>query len=240
MLYLIGLGLNSDSISRQGLESIKKCKKIYLENYTVKFPYTSKVLEKIINKKILHVDRKFIESMKIIEESKKENVALLVYGSPLTATTHIVLVQEAKNKKVRCKIVYNASVLDAVAETGLQLYKFGKVSSIPKWTKNFRPTSYIENIKQNISIKAHSLILIDIGLEFEEALKQLTEAMNKNHIEINKIIVCSKLGTDKSRIFYGKVDILLHKKIKAPFCFVIPGKMHFVEEEVLNDYLIKS
>ena len=38
MLYLIGLGLNEKSISLEGLEAVKKCKKVYLEGYTVDFP----------------------------------------------------------------------------------------------------------------------------------------------------------------------------------------------------------
>jgi len=49
----------------------------------------------------------------------------------LTATTHISLIEEAKRCGVKYKIIYNASILDAVAETGLQLYKFGKVTSMP-------------------------------------------------------------------------------------------------------------
>ena len=39
MLYIIGLGLNFDGISKFGLGVVKKCKKVYLENYTVDFPY---------------------------------------------------------------------------------------------------------------------------------------------------------------------------------------------------------
>ena len=39
MLYLIGLGLNEKGISLEGLEVIKKCRKVYLEEYTVNFPY---------------------------------------------------------------------------------------------------------------------------------------------------------------------------------------------------------
>ena len=32
MLYIIGLGLNFDGISKFGLSMVKKCKKVYLEN----------------------------------------------------------------------------------------------------------------------------------------------------------------------------------------------------------------
>jgi len=37
--YLIGLGLDLKSISVDALDIIKKCKKVYLEDYTVDFPY---------------------------------------------------------------------------------------------------------------------------------------------------------------------------------------------------------
>ena len=112
MLYLIGLGLNKDGISSFGLAMAKKCKKVYLENYTVDFPYTKHQLEEVIGKKIIDADRDFVESLEIIDEAAKLDVGLLVYGSPLTATTHITLLQEAKKSGVRTKIIYNASVFD--------------------------------------------------------------------------------------------------------------------------------
>ena len=46
MLYLIGLGLNEKSISKESLASAKKCEKLYLEGYTVDFPYD---IEKDLN-----------------------------------------------------------------------------------------------------------------------------------------------------------------------------------------------
>ncbi len=227
MLYIIGLGLNEKSISLEGIESIRKCKKIYFENYTVNFPYSVKELEKNIGKKIIPADRNLVESSRLIEEAKKENIALLVYGSPLTATTHISLIQEAEKKKIKYCIVYNASVFDAIAETGLQIYKFGKIASIP----NFEAESFIEIIKENRKINAHSLILVDIGMEFKNAVERLKKITDKE-----KIIVCSKLGTKKRKIFYGNLSELKNKKVESPFCFIIPGKLHFVEEEVLENF----
>jgi len=74
MLYLIGLGLNERAISKQGLDVIKKCKKIYLENYTVEFPYSVKKLEKVICKKIIEIGRTDVESEMLIKEGKKNNI----------------------------------------------------------------------------------------------------------------------------------------------------------------------
>src|SRR3989338_1993455 len=170
MLYFIGLGLNSSGISIQGVEAARKCKKIYLESYTVDFPYTEGGLQELFEKKIIKDDREKVENMSLIDEAIKQDVALLVYGSPLTATTHISLIQEAKASGVKYKIIYAASILDAVAETGLQLYKFGKITSMPSWKKSYEPTSFMEVVKDNAKIEAHTLILIDIGLELNKAL----------------------------------------------------------------------
>ena len=232
MLYIIGLGLNIVGISKHGLAIAKKCKRIYLENYTVEFPYSKKELEDVIKKKIILADRKFIESLKIIDEAKKTDVALLVYGSPLTATTHISLIQEANKSDVKHKTIYNASVFDAVAETGLQIYKFGKITSMPEFEAN----SFMEIVKENQSINAHSLILVDIGLEFEKALEKLEKAAKKYEIKLNKVVICSKLGTSQSKIYYSNIKNFKDKNIKAPYCIIIPSKLHFIEDQMLKSF----
>lgn len=236
MLYLIGLGLNEKSISKQGLEAIKNCKKIYLENYTSDFPYKIDELKKLIGEEIIPADRELVENKvnEFIKEAKKMNVAILVYGSPLTATTHISLIQEILKNKIKFKVIHNASILDAVAETGLQLYKFGKIVSMPKYQKNFTPESFIEIIKENQKINAHTLILIDIGLDFEDAIKQIEASTKK--IKINEMIICQSLGTKNQKIFYGKINKLKNKKIKKPYCIIIPSKLHFIEKEILEEF----
>lgn len=236
MLYLIGLGLNENSISKQGLEAIKKCRRIYLENYTSDFPYKINELKKLIGKKIILAGRDFVESMEFLKEAKKKNIALLVYGSPLTATTHISLIQEALKNKIKFEVIHNASILDAVAETGLQLYKFGKIASMPKYQKNFTPESFIEIIKENQKINAHTLILIDIGLDILQALRQIEASAKNKKIKINKIIVCQSLGTKNQKIFYGRTNKLKNEKIKKPYCIIIPSRLHFIEKEILEEF----
>ncbi len=240
MLYIIGLGLNVKGISREGLEVIKKCSKIYLENYTVEFPYSLKELEKVVGKKIIELNRDEVESEKLVKEAKGKDIVLLIYGSPLFATTHMSLVNDCKKSRIKVKNIFSAGIFDALGETGLQLYKFGKISSMPKWEKSYEPYSFLEFVEQNQIIEAHSLILMDICLDFKDALEQLEKAVEKESydIKIDKILVCSKLGSEKAKIFYGDVKKFkgIGKKIKAPFCFIIPGKMHFMEEEVVRGF----
>ena len=237
MLYLIGLGLNIDGISKYGLDIAKRCKRVYLENYTVDFPYTIGELSEVIGKKIISADRDKVEGLSIVDEASKMDIALLIYGSPLTATTHITLLQEAKRLGLRTKVIHSASVLDGVAETGLQLYKFGKVASMPAWKDNFTPDSFMNIIKENQNIKAHSLILVDIGLDFPDALNQLEESAKKHEIKLKKLILCQTLGTKHQKIFYKTIeDLKAFTSVRKPYCIVIPSKLHFMEKEVLSNF----
>ena len=233
MFYLIGLGLNEKGYSREAYDAITKCKKIYVDNYTIEFPYEMKNLEKQFPKeKFILLNREAVEGLEFLGEARKTDVALLVYGSPLTATTHITILKEAKTNKIKTKVIYSASILDAIAETGLQIYKFGKITSMP----NFEAESFIGIVKENLKINAHSLILIDINMEYLIALERLEKLLKKNKIETEEIVVCSKLGTEDQKIFYGEIPKLRNKKIEAPFCFIIPGELHFMEKEFLENY----
>ncbi len=237
MLYLIGLGLNLNGISKEGLSAIDKCDKVYLEAYTVEFPYTLEQLSENLGKKIEKLDRNEVESDRLVKEAKKQNIALLVYGCPLFATTHQTILEDASKQKVKIKVIYAASVFDAIAETGLQLYKFGKVTSMPAWKKNFSPDSFLEIVKENQSIKAHSLILVDIGLGFSDALNQLKISLKNKKMNFDKIVICSNLGGENSKIIYSFLESLeKNKKISAPYCFIIPAELHFVEKEALSRF----
>ncbi|MFC1710806.1 diphthine synthase [Nanoarchaeota archaeon] len=239
MLYIIGLGLNVDGISKYGLDIVKRCKRVYLENYTVDFPYSMQELIDVIGKKILPADRGLVEGLSLIDEARKLDVALLVYGSPLTATTHISLIDEAKKSGVRYKVIYNASIIDAVGETGLQLYKFGKIASMPGWNKdkNYEPNSFMEIVKENEKIGAHSLILVDIGLDFPDAIEQLKKSASKNKVKLNKLLVCQALGTKHRKIMYKPIkELEEYSGVRKPYCMIIPGKLHFVEKDVLKGF----
>lgn len=236
MLYLVSLGLGKKSISLEALEALKTCKQVFLESYTTNFPYSIKELGKVIKKKIKILKREDIEkkSDNLLKLAKKENIALLIYGDVLSATTHIDLILRAKKKKIKLKIFHSSSILTAIAETGLQLYKFGKVGNIPKWQKNFNPKSFYNILLENQKINAHTLFLADVDLSLKEALEQLQKTDSENLLKNKKIIVCSCLGTEKSKIFYTTIDKLKKKKVNLPFCLIIPAKLHFMEEKFLK------
>jgi len=237
MLYLIGLGLDLKDISLKAIEAIKKCDLIYFENYTNVMSFSIKQIEKVIKKKIKIADRKFVEENKeILENAKHKKVALLISGGPLAATTHIDLMLRAKKEKVKLEVIHSVSVFTAIAETGLQLYKFGKTTSIAKWQPNFKPESFYDIIKENESIGAHSLVLIDIGLKVKDALGYIESIAIARDLGMldKKIVVCENLGTSKQKFTAGRIPSLLKLKFSLPACIIIPGKLHFMEEEALS------
>lgn len=237
MLYLIGLGLDKKDISLKALEAVKKCKIVYLDVYTNVFHYKISDLEKLIKKKIIKAERQLVEDgTEILSSSRKNDVALLVSGDPLAATTHIDMMLRAKKEKIPVKTVHAPSIFTAISETGLQLYKFGKTASIPQWTSSFKPESFFDIIESNLKIKAHTLVLIDIGMSVNEALKELTEVSNKRNIKLKDIVICERIGTDKSKISCNKIEDLIKKKFALPACIIIPSELHFMEADALKGF----
>lgn len=240
MFYLIGLGLDKEDINFKAINILKKCDEICVERYTTFLPFSIKEYEKfissLINKKIKikELKRQDLEenSKNFLIEAKQKNIALLVYGDPLIATTHIALIKEAKEIGIKTKIIHNVSIINAITNTGLSLYKFGKITSIPLWKENYKPESFYNIIKENLSINAHTLLLVDKELDFNKAINQLIQ-VDKEKI-IKEIYVCSCLGTKNEKIIKKNIEKIKKEikklKIKKPFCFIIPSKLSFYEK----------
>lgn len=244
MLNLIGIGLNDEKdITLKGLALIKKSKKVYLENYTSVLNVSIETLEKLYGKKIILADRKLIEEKfdLILNESKNKNISILIIGDVFSATTHIDLFLQAKKRKINVNVVNNASVLTAVGITGLQLYKFGKISSIPFHEAK---TPY-DALKFNLKNNLHTLLLLDLNPEKREfltiktAIKKLIDLENKYKNKIfnlnTKCVACAQLGSKNPKIKFGKAKDLMKTSFGSPpYCLIVPGKLHFMEEEALE------
>ena len=247
-LYLIGMGLADEKdITMKGLEAIRKCDKIYLENYTSLLQCTVKDLEQFYGKKIILADRDISEQggEKIVEEAKKKSIAFLVIGDPFSATTHIELFRLAKIKKIPIEVIHNASILTAIGTTGLQLYKFGKTTSIPFPEKVPNLETPYYNIKENHERGLHTLLLLDIEAQEHKfmAVNQAMDILQK--IENRKkenvfnddtlVVACARLGSENQQIQAGPVGELKRRDFgPAPHCLIVPGKLHFIEEAMLQ------
>ena len=249
-LYLIGIGLSTEKdITVKGLEIVKKCDKVYLENYTSLLQCSVQDLEKFYEQKIILADRTTAEQKdeEIVKEAKSKEVAFLVVGDPFSATTHIELFKLAREKKVPVQVVHNASVLTAVGITGLQLYKFGRITSIPFLEDHPQLETPYNVLKENQAQGLHTLFLLDLKPEQNKfmTVNQALEILEKiEHRKKEKLIGkdtfvvgCARLGSDDAIIKFGPLEKIKQQSFgKPPHCLIIPGKMHFTEEEVLKFY----
>src|SRR3989338_2567500 len=234
-LYLIGIGLNDEKdISIKGLEIVKKADFIYLENYTSKLNIPINYLEKLYNKKIILADRELVEvnaEKTILQQAKTKEVAFLVVGDVFSATTHMDLYFRAKKMAVKTLVVHNASVLTAVGITGLQLYKFGKTTSIPFENQNIEVPYDV--LKSNQKNNLHTLFILDLkpnsndSLPVTDAIRYLLKVELKRGERIftdnTSCIGCTKLGSLDQIIRAGKAKELLRYNFKnGMHCLIVP------------------
>lgn len=206
VFYLIGLGLGDvEDITVRGLNTVRKCSKVYLEAYTSILSYglEKSQLEKFYEKEVVEADRDFVEGgcEAAIEEAKTSDIALLVVGDPFGATTHADLVLRAKAVGTPVKIIHNASIVNAVGCCGLQLYSFGEIVSIVMWTDSWQPDSYYEKIARNMEHGLHTLCLLDIKTK-EQSVENLMKG--RKVYEPPRYMTCAEAATQLLEIVKRK------------------------------------
>ncbi|RLN93102.1 hypothetical protein BBJ28_00026102, partial [Nothophytophthora sp. Chile5] len=213
VLYVIGLGLGDEQdVTLRGLNAIKQCKKVFLENYTsvlgveleklVRFHpprrcfSSGRVCSKLVALTLCLVilaDRDCVETGadQIFEHAKDDDVAFLVVGDPLCATTHSDLIIRANELGIKVEVVHNASVMGAAGACGLQLYSFGQTVSIPFFREEWRPDSFYEKIQYNRGGGMHTLCLLDIKVkepDFEAMCRGRTVFLPPRFMTVNQAI----------------------------------------------------
>jgi hypothetical protein len=124
VLYLIGLGLGDETdITVRGLECVRKCSRVYLEYYTSILGVDKAALEAYYGVPIVAADRYMVESEaeQMYQDCVTTDIAFLVVGDPLCATTHTDLILRARKIGAKVETIHNASVMAAVAGCGLQV-----------------------------------------------------------------------------------------------------------------------
>lgn len=270
-LHLIGLGLGDESdITLRGLQAVKKAGRVYLEAYTSILGVSKERLEEVYECDISLADRQFVEenAEQFLEEAQTlpGGVAFLVVGDPFGATTHSDLWLRAKSRGIHVNVVHNASIMNAVAACGLQLYNFGQTVSLCFWTETDHPSSYFDKIVSNRRAGLHTLCLLDIKVKeptFEslargkklvyepprymsiaQALEQLvTISKERESDEVTDDTVAigvARLGQRNQDIACGSIRQLREHDFGEPLhSLVIPApELHFHEEEVMKFFEI--
>ncbi|MFW5865824.1 MAG: diphthine synthase [Nanoarchaeota archaeon] len=265
-LYLIGIGLyDYKDVTIRGLEIIKSCDTVYLENYTSILASPTEEIEGFYGREVILASRDLVEKQaeeKLIQPAKKRDIALLVVGDPFGATTHTDIMLRAKKAGVQVRTVFNASVLNAVGVTGLELYKFGKTTSIVYPDGNWLAHTPYDVIKMNREHGLHTLCLLDIKVaepsmedlrkgsgkpqpsrymtvaEGLDVLGRIEKLRGENIISHDTLVVgVARLGHPDMKIIAGTLRELKEVDFGSPLhSLIVPGKLHHIEEDALKQF----
>ncbi len=244
MLYLLGSGLYYlNDIPLRAISVMKTCDHIFLERYTnINDIGAIAEIEKAVGKSINIVSRSEVEDDSIISIAAGSDVALLVPGDSLFATTHVSLLAECRKRGIAYTVVHAGSILAAVAETGLSLYKFGAVCSIPIYTDNFKPESFFEIVEKNLKEGFHSLVLLEAKsdkefVDLDTAIKRLKTVESKHGhaiIDWENVICMSHMGSKDQHMFFVSSR---RNAEKPPLALVIPSIISRIEKENLDSFV---
>ncbi len=239
MLYLISLGLfDEKDMSLRAIEAAKECDMLYVELYTTGMHTTKERLSGLTGKDVMGIPRSGLEdrSGSLIKQAQLKNIGIMVGGDVLSATTHISLLQDARKMGVEVKVIHGSSIMTAVAKTGLQLYKFGRTVTMT----SEMPMSVYDGMAVNKRAGLHTLVLLDIPMAVSEGLSLLAGMEEKGQKGIlsggTRLVAACQLGGPGEAIRYGTLKELQADKAldKRPAVIIVPGELHFFEQECLE------
>lgn len=239
-LSLISVGLADErDMSIRALKEARDCDTLYAELYTMKLATTLTALIELVGKPVTLLPRGDLEerSAKLIDEAKTRRVGVLIGGDCLSATTHVSLLLEATEQGVETRIIHGSSIFSAVAETGLSLYKFGRAVTMP-FPEKGPADAVLRGIRGNLSEGLHTLVLLDLDNEQNKYMSapQAIQGLIEAGVSPDTLVVgIARLGQVDTMIRAGPAaDIANLDFGEAPHSLVVPGKLHFLEEDALK------
>jgi diphthine synthase len=244
VLTFIGLGLyDKDDVSEKGLSCIRNADHVFLEIYTSRLMGTSyKELENQYGKPVHLVGRSDVEQHPgdLLNKAERSHVVFLCAGDPMISTTHADLRMRAAARGIKTAIIHAASISSAVCGlSGLQNYRFGKSCSVPFPHKNWFPTTPIEVIAQNLSLRLHTLVYLDIqderSMTIHEAIDLLEQMAAKKKMHIPLYVGIARAGSDDPLVRAGAADTLKSVDFGLPLhILIVPAELHDMERSYLE------
>ncbi|MFB6213644.1 MAG: diphthine synthase [Candidatus Nanohaloarchaea archaeon] len=230
MLYIIGLGLDDGEITVKGREALFSVEEAFAEFYTNTANIDIEELEDDTGTEIQQLSREEVEQQeKMLEALEHGDVAFLVSGDPLTATTHYDVKHRAEEKGEKVEVVHAPSILTSVAETGLNAYKFGRVVTLPE---NAKPVSVLDHIEENDSIGLHTLVLLDIDYEADRASQKLIDMGVDPGREA---VVIERANHSSQWINVGNLEDMTSEDLgRPPHSIILVGEKDHKEQEFLE------
>jgi diphthine synthase len=247
MLFLVGIGLTGKDLSIKAIEACKRSE-LMVDRYTCLVEDRHLDLIKSLSGKseIRVLVRSDMEegAKEIVSKAATKDVAVLIGGDPLMATTHKILFIEAKKRNVDVEIVHSNSVLTAaIGESGLDFYRFGAIATIPKWSAHYTPVSFYETLQKNMQNNLHTLLLLDYSqelaasLSIKDSINILEKAEGKYKSGIikddTKIIVLNCLSSERQQKLFTAVAKARTLELGGPSVIIVPATMTSIENEIV-------
>lgn len=231
MLYLIGLGLDDEEITQKGIEALESVEKAFAEFYTNTETVDIEKLEDETGTGIEKLSREEVEQQdRILEAAENQDTAFLVSGDPLTATTHYDIKHRAEKKGIETEIIHAPSIFTSIAETGLNVYKFGRTVTLPK---DSAPESIRKYIEKNDSIGLHTLVLLDIDYDASEAAEKLIQI--DQSLSGRETLVLERANDESQEASVIELGESIDREFgDTPHSIIIIGETSHKEEEFLE------
>ena len=249
MLWFVGLGISGPgSVPGEAARVIADADITYLEQFTSPVPESDVAGIRGLAGGELRVAKRWqVEDGKeILDEAADKTVALLAYGDPYIATTHIELRTRAARMGIETRSIHASSSLTAtVGECGLHYYKIGRVATVMDDAAS-RATPYYVTYR-NLIEGNHTVLLLEYDqergffLDPRDALEGLLEAekgQKRNVIsESTFVIIASRVGSPDQGIVGARISSLRGADIGGPpHTVIIPGRLHFTESDALSAF----
>ncbi|MGC9181244.1 diphthine synthase [Thermogladius sp.] len=243
MLLLVGIGMKYEDLTLQAIQAIESADLVIVDTYTSVHGDIDRVIELIGRKEVRLAKRSDLEGVgieRIVEEAARRNVAILVPGDPLIATTHEAIRVEAAKRGVKVKVVNGLTVVAlAFSRSGLHFYKLGRTVTL-----TYDPSSVdyvLRVIQDNTSRGLHTLILLDLRTEesramtVQEAVSMLLEADKQGLLAERVGVGLARLGFSDEYMVADLVPNLGGYKYPGPpHSLIVTGDLHFMEVESLR------
>jgi diphthine synthase len=248
MLFLVGIGLTGKDLSIKAIGACKRSE-LMVDRYTCLVDDDHLNLIKSLSGKseIRVLVRSDMEegAKDIVAKAAKGDVAVLIGGDPLMATTHKILFIEAKKRNVEVEIIHSNSVLTAaIGESGLDFYRFGAIATIPKWSAHYTPVSFYEVLRKNLQNNLHTLLLLDYSQELAASLSikesigilEKAEESYKSGIikDDTRIIVLNCLSSERQQKLFTNVAKAKTLELGGPSVIIVPATMTSIENEIVT------
>jgi diphthine synthase len=248
-LTFVGLGLHDvRDVSVRGLEAIHAANEVFLEAYTSRLAGARlEELEAFYGRPLTLLSREAVEDgHRVLRAAHQGHAVLLAIGDSMAATTHVDLRVRAAKEGIATRVIHGASIVVAAPGLlGLQSYKFGRSTTLAFPHGAYLAESPYEVVAANKAQGLHTLVLLDLDAERGrfmtaneglELLLRIAAARGDGALGPDALAcVVGQAGSEQPTLRAGRMGELQKEDFGPPLhTLVIPGELHFLEEEALR------